>query len=492
MSAPNGTSSMASRALFLIFFLISSAVSPALSAGVGKPSPRASVDASPSPSPSAAPNVSTPIHRVVAAPPSSLPKSAPVAASPESAPELPPSPPSKSPPQAPSQPPPTSSTFPSSSLDPKQLMAVRSLGFPAKIDPCSSSTPRNATICDAGKPFRHLTSLYLKNCSHDIQMSENAMKTLDTLQSLGFENCPMNVVRFPGELIDNLRSFTCINSLHKLTGVWLSRLTNLTDLTLEDVKISASGPAIILSRMTNLRSVKITGTNLTGVLPETWQPKVSEIDFSDNGLNGTIPISITLLTELKSLNLSSNKLSGSIPSTIGDLLKLQNLSLAQNSLDGPVPASLADISSLQHLDLSGNQLSGRLPGFLTRMKGLKYLNLENNNFNGVFPFNATFVKRFAVFKIGGNTNMCYNKSLISSKLKLGIAPCDKNGLPILPDSASNSPAMAPTDDGTAEADNGDQRSHHHGPSTVVLVVAIGLSSIVFLIIFCILLSKWCS
>ncbi|XP_031503956.1 receptor-like protein 51 [Nymphaea colorata] len=492
MNAPNGPSSMAPQALFLIFFLLSPFVSPAFSAPVSKPSPIAAVDVSPSPSPSASPSVSTPTHKGVATPPSSPPKNAPTAASPVSAPELPPSPPSKSPPETPSQPPPTSVTFPSSSLDPKQLMAVRSLGFPAKIDPCSPSTPGNATVCDAGKPFRHLVSLYLRNCSHDIQMSETAMKTLDTLQSLGFQNCPVNTVRFPGELAANLRSFSCINSLHRLTGVWLSRLANLTELTIEDVKISASGPSIILSRMTNLRSVKITRTNLTGVLPDKWQPKLSEIDLSDNGLNGSIPISITLLTELRSLNLSSNKFSGSIPSTIGDLLKLQSLSLAQNSLEGPVPASLADISSLVHLDLSGNQLSGRLPGFLTRMKGLTHVNLENNNFNGVFPFNASFVKKFAVFKIGGNSNMCYNKSLISSKVKLGIAPCDKNGLPILPDSSSNSPAAAPTDDSTAEADNGGQRSHHHGPSTVVLVVAIGLSSIVFLIIFCILLSKWCS
>ncbi|KAF3777014.1 leucine-rich repeat receptor-like protein kinase [Nymphaea thermarum] len=484
MNAPTSIPSMEPKTLILVFFLLTSTATPAFSAQPSKANVTAPADIPPFPSPS--PISSTPIHQILATSPSSPPQNGTKPASPpssptQSAPEaspLPPAPSTKAPPS-------------SSSLDPKQLVALQSLGFPAKVDPCSPNPPGNATVCDAGKPFRHLISLQLRNCSSDIAMSPTAMRTLDTLQSLAFLDCPMDPIKLPDELINSLRSFSCINSLGKLTGVWLSRMANLTDLTVEGVKINASGPTIILNGMTHLKSVKIASANLSGVLPKKWHPNLVEIDFSDNELTGPVPTSITLLSDLKFLDFSSNKLTGSIPSTIGDLLMMRNVSFARNSLDGPVPDSLAQIPSLVHLDLSSNQLNGSVPGFLSRMKGLKYLNLENNNFQGVIPFNASFIKNLVVFKVGGNSNLCYNSSVVSSKLKLGIAPCDKNGLPISPPDSSSSPAQAPTDDSTSDSDTG-QHSHHHGPSTVVLVVAIGLSSIVFLIIFCILLSKWCS
>lgn len=130
------------------------------------------------------------------------------------------------------------------------------------------------------------------------------------------------------------------------------------------------------------------------------------------------------------------------------------------------------------------------------MKGLRYLNLEKNNFHGVMPFNASFIKRLAVFKINGNDNLCYNHSSISKKMTLGIAPCDKHGLPILPPPAADEPSSSVDDlssgdyddgGGTGKKKNGD--GGDHGPNKVVLGVAIGLSAVVFLIIFLVMLSK---
>lgn len=171
-------------------------------------------------------------------------------------------------------------------------------------------------------------------------------------------------------------------------------------------------------------------------------------------------------------------------------------------MSGPIPDSMAAIPSLVHLDLSSNQFNGTIPKFLSEMKGLKYLNLENNDFNGVIPFNGNSIKRFVVFKVGGNSNLCYNRSIVSSKLKIGIAPCDRDGFPILPppdkSSSSYDSSSSGGGDGSKESDDsgdGDddkpKEKRSHGPSKVVLGVAIGLSSIVFLIIFLVLLSKWC-
>lgn len=198
------------------------------------------------------------------------------------------------------------------------------------------------------------------------------------------------------------------------------------------------------------------------------------------------------------MDLSANSLEGVIPNEIGDLITLKNLSLRGNSLSGGVPDTLAAIPGLATVDLGENQLNGSVPGFFTQMKGLKYLNLERNNFHGVMPFNESFIRGLEVFKIGENSNLCYNHSkFVSKSVRLGIFACDKHGLPMSPPpSKEDSPS---TDDGTSgdysDGDNSDtsdsKGNRHHGPNKVVLGVAIALSSIVFLILFIILMSRCC-
>ncbi|KVH87957.1 receptor-like protein 51 [Cynara cardunculus var. scolymus] len=390
--------------------------------------------------------------------------------------------------------PPSSST--SSTLDPKQVRALQSLYIPTTHDPCTQPSFHNATVCDTATPFRHLRSLRLTNCSDDLSLSTTALSSLSTLTSLTFLNCHVPIVHFPTSLSTNLRSFTSINSLQRLTGVFLSRFSNLTELEISGDNIKASGIHIITSNMNSLNTVTLSNTNLSGLIPKHWNPKLTHMDFSDNKLNGTIPTSLTLLEGLKFLNLSSNQLSGEIPTSFGNLISLQNLSLSSNSISGPIPGSISTISRLVHLDLGSNQLNGTIPRSISGMKGLKYLNLEKNNFHGVMPFNASFIKRLAVFKIGGNDNMCYNHSTISKKVKLGIAPCDKHGRPILPPPAADEPSSSVDDISSGDYDDGgddgkkkNRDNGDHGPNKVVLGVAIGLSAVVFLIIFLVMLSK---
>ncbi|XAR66590.1 Non-specific serine/threonine protein kinase [Bertholletia excelsa] len=400
--------------------------------------------------------------------------------------------------------PPSAATAPASAAPEKSpaasaapVRALQSLDLPTSKDPCSNPPAlHNATACDSAAPFRHLVSLRLANCSDDVGMSITALKSLSTLNSLAFLNCPITPVRFPSELALNLHSFTCINSLKRLTGVWLSRMQNLTDLTVSGVTVNASGAAIIVGNMKKLKSVTISHTNLTGYLPKHWHSNLTHIDLSGNRLRGRIPSSITTLENLQFLNLSSNELDSEIPTSIGDLMSLQHLSLASNSLSGSLPESMAAMPTLVHLDLGSNQLNGTIPKFLADMKGLKYLNLEKNNLKGIMPFNASFIKRLEVFKIGGNSNLCYNHSTLSPKVKLGIAPCDKHGLPLSPPPARESSHgdgsnEDNSDDYSMDDDSGSKKKSSHGPSKVVLGVAIGLSSVVFLIIFLVLISKCC-
>ncbi|XP_068644074.1 receptor-like protein 51 [Aristolochia californica] len=387
--------------------------------------------------------------------------------------------------------PPLPSPSSSSTLDPKQFTALLSLNIPLGKDPCAFPSPNNATLCDSSKPFRRLVSLHLIDCSDEVEMSATALKSLTTLKDLSFFNCPIQPIRLPSDLASSLTSFTCIKSLRSLTGVWLSRLQNLMHLTVSGVTINASGPAIILSNMEHLTSVTITSTNLTGFLPKKWPLNITFIDLSDNRLRGRVPISITRLSELQYLNLSSNQLSGQLPSTLGDLISLRILTLAGNSLSGQVPESLSAMPFLVHLDLSSNQLNGTVPRFLSEMKHLKYLNLERNNFQGVMPFNVSFIKRLAVFKVGKNSNLCYNHSTFSPKLMLGLAPCDRYGLPVSPPPDRSLSDDADNSDDTDYNDPPSKEEHRHGPNKVVLGVVIALASLVFIIIFLVLLSKCC-
>ncbi|KAL4563332.1 hypothetical protein LXL04_027373 [Taraxacum kok-saghyz] len=389
----------------------------------------------------------------------------------------------------PAQSPSSSST--SSTLDPHQLRALQFLHIPTTHDPCTQFS------CDTATPFRHLLSLRLTSCSSDLHLSTTLLSSVTTLTSLVFLNCHIPVVHFPTSLSTNLHSFTSINSLQRLTGVFLSRFHNLTHLYISGDPIKASGIHIITANMKSLNTVTLSNTHLTGFLPKDWNPNLTHVDFSKNKLKGTIPTSLILLKNLKFLNFSSNNLIGVIPNSFGDLTSHQNVSLSSNSITGPIPGSISAISGLIHLDLSSNQLNGPIPELISEMKKLKYLNLENNHFHGVLPFDASFIKRLDVFKIGGNDDLCYNHSTISTEMNLGIAVCDKHGMPVLPPPGTNEPPSSVGDlVGGDEHDGGDddieknnQVNVNRGPSKVILGVSIGLSSMVFLIVFLVLLFK---
>ncbi|KAI3717204.1 hypothetical protein L1987_68667 [Smallanthus sonchifolius] len=385
-----------------------------------------------------------------------------------------------------------SSPTTSTTLDPNQLRALQFLHIPTTQDPCTLST------CDNATPFRHLLSLRLTNCSSEHHLSTTTLSSLSTLTSLTFLGCHTPIFHFPSSLTTNLHSLTSINSLQHLTGVFLSHFHNLNHLYISGDPIKASGVHIITTNMKSLKTITLYNTHLTGYLPKDWNPKLTYIDFSKNKLKGTIPTSLTLLKNLQVLNFSSNNLNGVLPNSLGDLTSLKILSLSSNSISGPITASIFAIPGLAHLDLGSNRFEGVIPEFISEMKELKYLNLENNKFHGVLPFNASFIKRLDVFKINGNYDLCYNLSMVSMDMHLGIAPCDKHGMPILPPPAANTPAWSSVENvgGGGDGESGDndddveKKSQVHvyrGPNKVVLGVAIALSAMVFIIIFLVLL-----
>ncbi len=113
--------------------------------------------------------------------------------------------------------------------------------------------------------------------------------------------------------------------------------------------------------------------------------RVTELNLSNRGLNGTLPVEIGNLSELKRLFLHKNQLTGIIPLEIKNLTNLTYLWLNSNNLNGVVPEEIGDLTNLESLDLSYNELMGSIPSAIENLTSLTSLNLRTNKLTGNIP-----------------------------------------------------------------------------------------------------------
>ncbi|CAD6236765.1 unnamed protein product [Miscanthus lutarioriparius] len=233
-------------------------------------------------------------------------------------------------------------------LDPQQLLTLRALGLGAhpRADPCGAG----ATVGAALAP---------------------------SLRALAFSDCPATPPRaLPLEqLASGLQAFSCTASLHSLSAVWLSHLTNLPELTVADTPLATGSPtelAVVVSHMERLTRLTISNANLSGFLPHHWHcPNLTHLDLSGNRITGAIPDTLTLLAGITHINLSSNVLNGPIPTSIGDLISLTALDLSNNTISGGIPDTLSTLPELEVPNLGSNRLNGSILLFLAEMRGLR-------------------------------------------------------------------------------------------------------------------------
>ena len=107
--------------------------------------------------------------------------------------------------------------------------------------------------------------------------------------------------------------------------------------------------------------LKISRTLSIGYILCESDNRVTGIYLQENGLVGTIPTHIGLMTNLKTLDLWSNNLTGKLPTQLGQLVGLTSFSCSSNALTGGLPPQLGGLTSLVRLYVNLNDFGGPLP-----------------------------------------------------------------------------------------------------------------------------------
>ncbi|KAM1242525.1 hypothetical protein ACFX2G_034869 [Malus domestica] len=220
----------------------------------------------------------------------------------------------------------------------------------------------------------------------DGKIPSTANATHQTLTYLEMENNSL-IGSIPPELGDyqNLALLNLAqNHLSGALPVELGSLSHLQVLKLQFNNLSGGIPFQI-TQLPKLSILNISWNSLSGSIPPSVSnmQNLTNMNLQGNKLSGSIPASIASMDSLMELQLGENHLSGDIPRMPMSLQIALNLS--SNLFQGSIPETLSRLSNLEILDLSNNKFSGKIPDFFTGMKTLTQLLLSNNELSGEIP-----------------------------------------------------------------------------------------------------------
>lgn len=130
---------------------------------------------------------------------------------------------------------------------------------------------------------------------------------------------------------------------------------------------------VVLQRFALATFYYSTGGDTTWKEHDWLDANVPECDWFNNA-----PISCNDKGILTNLELANNGMTGTLPPELGLLSSLENLSLADNEIGGSIPSDLTALRLLKVLDLKSNQLNGSLPNDMGNLAALQYLSLMHN------------------------------------------------------------------------------------------------------------------
>ncbi|XVF57797.1 hypothetical protein PTKIN_Ptkin07bG0010900 [Pterospermum kingtungense] len=165
------------------------------------------------------------------------------------------------------------------------------------------------------------------------------------------------------------------------------KMPMLTDVDFSFNSLNGSLPSS-LGNLNSLINFVVSDNQLTGKIPDIWNntPYLSIVDMSNNSLYGSIPGSFGSLTALKFLRLSRNNLSGEIFPTLQNCTSIENLDVGDNWFSGDISPWIGEtMQSLLVLNLRSNLFTGVIPRQLCNLSHLHLLDLAENNLSGSIP-----------------------------------------------------------------------------------------------------------
>jgi Leucine-rich repeat (LRR) protein len=190
-------------------------------------------------------------------------------------------------------------------------------------------------------------------------------------------------------------------------NVWVNSEGCVENLTLINNQLNGTLP-IELGNLKNLKYLSLYGNQINSVIPNSLYnlPKLEYFNLYSNQISGEISSKIGNLINLEHLYLGENQLSGSIPTEIGNLTKLKGLGLGANDFIGNIPTEIGNLIELDHLQLFDNNFNGIIPSTIGNLNKLQSLYFSGNlQLTGSIPqsfLNLSSLNYFTFF----NTNIC--------------------------------------------------------------------------------------
>nr|XP_043622133.1 receptor-like protein EIX2 [Erigeron canadensis] len=238
------------------------------------------------------------------------------------------------------------------------------------------------------------------------------LQNMTSLEFLDLSNSDFNLA---GNLANLLNMIPFVSELHmshcqlqnehlSTTHLNISTLSNIQHLDLSSNSIEGHFPSFLTS-MTSLRVLNIRINFLKSSIPV--MPKLQKLDISSNYFMDVEHVGIWRHCHLKELRVSKNNLGEEIIGPSKNISEcsqyaLEVLHLDHNQLIGSIPKSMTRLTNLRVLDLSSNRLTGLIPVSLGRLLALEVLDLSSNQLNGTIPITFRQLSKINFLNVSDN------------------------------------------------------------------------------------------
>jgi len=132
--------------------------------------------------------------------------------------------------------------------------------------------------------------------------------------------------------------------------------------------------------------------------------RIRMIDLTQNGLIGTIPLELVLLSSsLELLWMPDNYgLSGTIPEWIHHMKGLTSINLQKTNIGGEICSEFYTLERLESIRLNGCKFKGTISSNIDKMPNLKWFWIHENKFEGRIPDSIRNMKRLEGLSLYGN------------------------------------------------------------------------------------------